>query len=425
MPLFGGFRIGRWFGFPVRIDYSWFLVAALVVWTFSVWEFPRRLPGYDGRTYLVMGASAALLFFLSVLLHELGHAIVGRVRGVTVESITLFVFGGIAQARHDARRPSDEFLLTAAGPLTSVALAGAFHLAGLALDALGAPAAMGEVAGFLALMNLVLAIFNLIPGFPLDGGRIFRSIAWAATGDIVRATRWAAWGGRLFGGFLIAVGVWLFLGGQLLGGVWAGLIGWFLVNAASSSYRHFELRELLRQIPVARVMTDDPDRVPADLTVERAIEDHFLRGRAEAYAVDLDGLLLGFVDVTRAAKVPQALRSETRVADIMRPAYDLPAVRRDDTLADAMALATGGLSSLLVVEERRIVGTLDMDEIGSWVRRMERFGLLGDPDRAVPGRDAGSGTPAPGESDRARAETNGAALEAEGLRSGSASGRGP
>lgn len=242
MPLFGSFRIGRWFGFPIRIDYSWFPVAALVIWTFSTREFPRALPYHPSSTYLAMGTAAALLFFLSVLLHELGHALAGRMRGVTVEHITLFIFGGIAQAREEARRPLDEFLLTAAGPLASFALAGLFHGARLLAEAWYAPAPVVIVLGFLALLNFVLAVFNLIPGFPLDGGRIFRSIVWAVTGDLVRATRWATHGGRLFGGALIALGLFNLSRGQFISGVWAAFIGWFVVKAATSSLRHFELR---------------------------------------------------------------------------------------------------------------------------------------------------------------------------------------
>ena len=176
MPLFGSFRIGRWFGFPIRIDYSWFPIAALVIWTFTTREFPRALPFYPSSTYLAMGTAAALLFFLSVLLHELGHALAGRARGVEVEHITLFIFGGIAQARDEAQRPLDEFLLTAAGPLASVALAGAFHGGRVAAEAWAAPAPVVTVLGFLALLNFVLAVFNMLPVPPLDGGRILTAL---------------------------------------------------------------------------------------------------------------------------------------------------------------------------------------------------------------------------------------------------------
>ncbi len=376
MPLLGGFRLGRWFGFPVRIDYSWFLVAALVVWTFSASEFPRLLRGYAGSTYLAMGVAAALLFFLSVLLHELAHAVVARTRGVTVESITLFVFGGIAQAREEAKRPLDEFLLTAAGPLSSLLIAGAFHAARLGAEAVGLSPPVSTVFGFLAFLNLILAVFNMIPGFPLDGGRIFRSIVWAATGDMARATRWATWGGRIFGGTLILTGLLLLASGSLLGGLWAAFIGWFLMNAATTSFRQFEYRRLLSRVPVWRVMTPEPRRIAADTTIERAISDHFLRGRDDAYPVDLNGIVLGLIDTTRAAGVPAPLRASTTVAQVMRPIYELASVGPGESLADALVGAEPGVGSLLVLEDQRLVGLLDVREVGGWVQRMYRLGLI-------------------------------------------------
>ena len=376
MPLFGGFKIGRWLGFPVRIDYSWFLVAALVIWTFSFSEFPRLLPYYDRPTYLTMGTSAALLFFLSVLLHELGHAVVARARGITVDGITLFIFGGIAQAREEPERPSDEFLLTAAGPLTSLILAGLFHVARLGAEAISVSPPVATVLGFLALLNFVLAVFNMIPGFPLDGGRIFRSVVWAITGDLLRATRWATWGGRLFGGALIALGVLGLARGDVLPGLWAAFIGWFLVNAASTSYRHFELRQLLREIPVSRVMLRDPPHLAADLPLDRAVRDYFMRGRQEAYPVELDGVLIGVVDLRRVAAVPAGLRRATLVSDIMRPTYELVSAHPTDRLADVISRAESGDASLLVLEDRRVVGMLDLGDIGTWARRMKRLGLV-------------------------------------------------
>ena len=374
--LFGSFRIGRWFGFPIRIDYSWFPIAALVIWTFTTREFPRALPFYPSSTYLAMGTAAALLFFLSVLLHELGHALAGRARGVEVEHITLFIFGGIAQARDEARRPLDEFLLTAAGPLASVALAGAFHGVRLAAETWGAPAPAVTVLGFLALLNFVLAVFNMIPGFPLDGGRIFRSIVWAVTGDLVRATRWATFGGRLFGGALIVLGLFNLSRGQFISGVWAGFIGWFVVNAASSSQRHFELRTLLRRIPVAAVMNPRPRMIEAGLPVDRAISDYFLRGREEAYPVERDGGLIGVVEARAVSAVPESARATTPVSEVTRPAEEFPSARPDESLAEALFRIRVQVSSLLVIENGFVVGVLDPREVGVRVRRLQRLGLV-------------------------------------------------
>ncbi len=376
MPLFGGFRIGRWFGFPIRIDVSWFVVAALVVWTFSASEFPLRLPGQSRPVYLAMGTAAAVLFFLSVLLHELAHAVVARARGVTVDGITLFIFGGIAQAREEAKRPLDEFLLTAAGPLSSLALAGVFFVLGRAAGAVGAPAPAATVLEFLAVLNLVLAVFNMIPGFPLDGGRIFRSLVWAATGDMRRATRWASWGGRLFGGALIGLGVAALAYGFVLGGLWSAFIGWFLMSAARTSYRQFELRRALDSIPVERVMVFDPVGVSAGSRLDDVVERVFLRGRYDAYPVEQDGTIVGVVTLDDVADVPRARRGELRVSNVMRPTWDLPTVDRYETLAQvAGRLDARGAATALVLDAGRVVGLLDLRDLGRWVSRLERLGL--------------------------------------------------
>ena len=395
MPLFGSFRIGRWFGFPIRIDYSWFPVAALVIWTFSTREFPRALPFYPSSTYLAMGTAAALLFFLSVLLHELGHALAGRMRGVTVEHITLFIFGGIAQAREEAKRPLDEFLLTAAGPLASLALAGIFHAARLAAEAWYAPPPVVTVLGFLALLNFILAVFNMIPGFPLDGGRIFRSIVWAVTGDLVRATRWATHGGRLFGGALIVLGLWNLSRGQFISGLWAAFIGWFVVNAATSSLRHFELRTLLRRIPVAAVMNPRGRVIEASLSVEHAIPEYFLRGRQEAYPVERDGTLIGIVDLAAVSEVPVDRRAATPVSAVTRPAEEFPVAHPDESLVDALSRAGTGTPSLLVIRDGFVAGTLEPREIVGRVRRMQRLGLVSPERVAETGGRAGEDIGAP------------------------------
>ena len=249
--LMGGFRAGRFLGFRIRIDYSWFIVLALVTWTFARWEFPRDLPGLTAPAYLAMGLSGALLLFLSVLLHELAHSVVARSRGIEVAGITLFIFGGVAEMRQEPRRPLDEFLLTIVGPLSSLALAALFLGLAYLFPALGSEAA-GLVAGTLASLNLVLAIFNMVPAFPLDGGRVLRSILWKATGSAGLATKWAAWIGRIFGWMLMAFGLYLFMIGLQLAGVWGILLGWFLSSAAASAARQEALRSSLEGVTVGQ-----------------------------------------------------------------------------------------------------------------------------------------------------------------------------
>lgn len=374
--MLGGFSIGRWFGFPIRIDYSWFLIAALVVWTFSALEFPRQLPGYSDAIYVGMGVSGAVLFFLSVLLHELSHSLVARARGISVEGITLFIFGGIAQAKEEAKRPLDEFLLTIAGPLCSVALAAGFYALSRLADWAGWPAPLEAVASFLGLLNFVLAVFNMIPGFPLDGGRIFRSIVWAVTGDLGRATRWATMGGRAFGYLLILFGLVQLAFGFVLAGLWSAFIGWFLSSAASSSYRQFTVREMLSRIPVSRVMVKEPAVIPPNLTIKSLIDDYLVRRPETAFPVVLDGSVLGIVGVRDATAVPVEQRETTRVDQVMRPTYELHIARRDQPLDEVVSgLEPGEEPSILVLENGHLVGLLNLGDLGQWVRRLRRLGL--------------------------------------------------
>lgn len=393
MPLLGGFEVGRWFGFPIRIDYSWFIVVALVVWTFSAMLFPQLVPGETRAAYLGMGVAAALLFFLSVLLHELAHSLVARGRGIPVEAITLFIFGGIAQVKEEAERPSDEFFLTIAGPLSSLALAAGFYGLAIGGSALGMSAAVGAIPETLAYFNLALAIFNMVPGFPLDGGRIFRSVVWAATGDLERATRWATWGGRVFGVLLILYGFWLLVNGASLQGLWSAFIGWFLATAAASSYRQFQLRQVLSRIPVSRVMRPDPPVVPPDLSVERLIDEFFARRPEQAYPVVLDGAVLGLVGVSDVAAVPRPERGVTSAAQVMRPTYEVPVARWDESLADLVGkLEAGAEPNVLVLDGPRLVGFVSAGDLRGWIQRLRRLGIEDpEPGTETPRRMRGGG----------------------------------
>ncbi|MFQ5678040.1 MAG: site-2 protease family protein [Gemmatimonadota bacterium] len=374
--MLGGFGIGRWFGFPVRIDYSWFLVFALVVWTFGA-EFSHQLPGYAPPTYYGMSTAAGLLFFLSVLLHELAHSAVARTRGIEVEGITLFLFGGVAQTRMEAKKASDEFLLTAAGPLTSVLLAGAFFGLARVGGALGWAGPVRTVLGFLALLNLVLAIFNMFPGFPLDGGRIFRSVVWYVTGNLERATRWATMGGRAFGALLIAFGaIEIFHFQALIPGLWSGFIGWFLANAAATSYRQFTVRQMLSRVSVARVMVTQPPAVSPETSVQRLIEEYFLGHPHRAYPVVEDGAVLGLVGVEDVAKLGAVERRTTSVRHVMRPLDEVPVTDRGETLDRVLArLSPGKEEQAVVVEDGRLVGILTLEQIGEWVKRARELGV--------------------------------------------------
>jgi len=365
----GGFGAGRLLGFRIRIDYSWFVVLVLVTWTFSSWQFPEDLPGLPRIAYLGMGFSGALFLFLSVLLHELAHSVVARSRGIEVEGITLFIFGGVAEMRKEPERALDEFLLTIVGPLSSLALAGIFMGLARVFAVLGlAPAEV--VAGTLATLNLVLAIFNMVPAFPLDGGRVLRSVLWRLTGDPYRATRWATWVGRGFGWLLIAYGVFLVVNGVQFAGVWGIFLGWFLSSAATSAAEQNELKQALQGVTVARVISGPAVFVPGDLTGEDLVDRYFLRYPATAFPVVRERSLVGVVAVGDVSRLSLDERATTRLFDLMVPIEKVPVVEADRSLVElALAVRAGNHDRLIVVRDGEVLGAVTSDDIANWLSR--------------------------------------------------------
>ncbi len=363
----GGFRAGRLLGFRIRIDYSWFVVLVLVTWTFASWQFPEDLPGLSRIAYLAMGFSGALLLFLSVLLHELAHSVVARSRGIAVEGITLFIFGGVAEMSREPDRALDEFLLTIVGPLSSLALAGGFVVAARLLGSIGvAPAAV--VAATLAMLNLVLAIFNMVPAFPLDGGRVLRAVLWKLTGDPYRATRWATWVGRGFGWLLIAYGFFLFVRGIQFAGVWGIFLGWFLTSAATSAAQQNELKHSLQGVPVGRVLSGPAVFVPGELTVEELVDRYFLRYSATAFPVVRGRSLVGVVAVADVSRLSLDERASTTIFDLMRPIEKVPAVDADRPLVELVLAVRGGHHDrMMVIRDGEVLGALTSEDISGWV----------------------------------------------------------
>lgn len=241
-------RLGGLADIQIGVHYTWVFAVVLIAWSLAVGYFPGVVPGVGAGTYWALGIIAALLLFASVLVHELSHSLVARSRGLTVDSITLFIFGGVSNLSTEATSAGDEFLVAIVGPISSFVLAGVFWLLGQTLPSTGP---LGAVVGYLAFINLLLGGFNLVPGFPLDGGRVLRSLVWGATGDLQRATLVASYAGQAFGWLLILWGLSRLLSGDLLGGLWTAFIGWFLNGAAESS-RHATSRHSGRACMVCR-----------------------------------------------------------------------------------------------------------------------------------------------------------------------------
>jgi Zn-dependent protease len=364
----GGFRAGRLLGFRIRIDYSWFVVLVLVTWTFASWQFPTDLPGRSRVAYLAMGLSGALLLFLSVLLHELAHSVVARSRGIAVEGITLFIFGGVAEMRREPDRAIDEFLLTIVGPLSSLALSGVFVGLARFFAVLDLPAA-AVVAGTLAMLNLVLAVFNMVPAFPLDGGRVFRAILWRITGDQYRATRWATTVGRGFGWLLIGYGIFLFMSGIQFAGVWGVFLGWFLSSAAASTAQQNELKQGLKGVTVARVISGPAVFVPGELSGEELVERYFLRYPATAFPVVRGRSIVGVVAVSDVSGLTLDQRAERSLYEFMQPIGDVPVVDADRPLIELfLAARAGNFDRAMVVREGEVLGVLTSEEVVTWVR---------------------------------------------------------
>lgn len=363
-------RLGSVRGIDISVDASWLIIAALITWSF--WGQFSMIYEQPGGTALAMAVVAAVLFFASVLAHELAHALEALSRGVHVGGITLFLFGGVTESKFDVRRPVDELALTIVGPLTSFGLAGVFAVvAQLAEGADPSPAA--QVAGNLAWINLALGVFNLIPGAPLDGGRILRAGIWKATGDRQRSIRVAADVGRVVGGLLVVLGILqlLLVDGALFGGLWLALVGWFLVRGAAAEKAQAQMAELLGEVPagavVRRTAAASRDDTLASV-LDRWITDD---GDPDVLPVVDGGRLVGVVGVDDARSIAEPERASAPVASVMTPVEDLPTVDVDRPASEAMA-ALGDRGYVVATDHGRPVGLIDGGRLVAVAQRRAR-----------------------------------------------------
>ncbi|HET8786572.1 MAG TPA: site-2 protease family protein [Candidatus Limnocylindrales bacterium] len=352
----GSLRLFRVAGIDVAIHASWLVIFALVTWSLATAYFPNAVRDATTTQVWILGVIASLLLFASVLVHELAHSIVAKSRGIDVHSITLFIFGGVSNLTGEAKRPSVEFLIAIVGPLTSFLIAAISYGVVVVADDSRMVVA---VASYLALINLVLGLFNLVPGFPLDGGRVLRSIIWRATGDQQRATRIAVGVGQAVAWLLIVFGFWRVLIGDLFGGLWTIAIGWFLQSAAGATLQQSVLETHLRGLRVRDIVRPDPTAATPDTTVAELIDDYILPGSRRAVPIVDGGRLVGIVTLSDLRDVPVEARAQTPVASIMSKAPDLVTVSPDMSLQDALErLAEGDFEQLPVVEDGKLVGLL-------------------------------------------------------------------
>jgi Zn-dependent protease/CBS domain-containing protein len=311
----GSLSLGTIFGIPIRLHASWFLVAALVTWTLAIGYFPQQIPGSSPATYWAVGGLAALLFFASVLIHELAHSVLALREQVPVKSITLFIFGGVAQIGREPPTAGAEFRIAIAGPLSSLGLAALFGGLGTALA--GSPVIAAPLL-YLAQINLLLALFNMIPGFPLDGGRVLRAAIWGFRGDYRNATRWAVRAGRTVAFGLIGLGVaQILLTGGFANGLWLAFIGWYLNGAAGASLQQLQLKDMLAGVKARSVATQACVPVPGELPLDQLVEDHVLAGGQRCFYVTGQDRAEGLITLKNLRAVARGPRSTLTAGEVM------------------------------------------------------------------------------------------------------------
>jgi Zn-dependent protease/CBS domain-containing protein len=365
IPLF------RVFGIPIGLDYSWFLIFALLTWSLAFSYYPSEFGDWPPWLYWLMGAVTAIMLFASVLLHELGHSVVALRYKIPVRSITLFIFGGVAQIGAEPPSAAAEFFIAVAGPVTSLALAVLFAGVQPAIEGIRP---LWGLAKYLAYINFALVLFNLIPGFPLDGGRVFRAIVWAVTSSMRRATLIAANVGRAFGFLFILIGVWLALSGNLGNGLWIAFIGWFLDSAASAQVHQVMFQGLLAGHTVSQAMSSQCTTVPAEMTLQQLVDEHILASGRRCYLVAQGDSHVGLMTLHRIQQVSRSDWASTTAAQVMLPISELKRIEPDTELWPALQMMDrDGVNQLPVLDDGRIVGMLNRDDVITFLRTAQEL----------------------------------------------------
>lgn len=374
---FGGraLYIGRVFNIDLGLDFSWIVIFFLVTWSLGT-QFRIQNEAWPASAVWIAGLATSLLFFGSILLHELGHSVTSNKLGVPIKSITLFIFGGVARLSREPDRPRDEFLIAVMGPAVSVALG--FGFLGLSQLITGETLViqvLHVICEWLGEINLVLVVFNCIPAFPLDGGRILRSIVWAITKSFSKATKFAAMGGVIFAYVLIVGGVFMFFAAPGVQGLWLAFIGWFLLNAARSSVSQLIFRDSLSAVRVGEVYDRSFERVPSNMSVQQLIEGPILRQGRRTFFVDANDRVAGLVTLQEVKKVPADERETTPVQAIAEPVDRWHSVNQNNTLSEALQkMDEFGVNQIPVIEGDSVHGVLTRESVLRIVRNFLELG---------------------------------------------------
>ena len=365
-------QLGRIFGIPFRLDFSWFPIFILITLLLSLSIFPSGYPHWSPAYYWIVGIITSLLFFASVLAHELAHSLVGRRAGIPAKSITLFFFGGVAHIGKEASRPTTELTMASAGPLCSLLLAGLFY--GISVLTSDLNEYLSALTGWLYLINVILAIFNMIPGFPLDGGRVLRSIVWLTTGNYMRATRIATMAGYgvsylfILGGFITFVLV------SWLNGLWFIFLGFFLYSAARATYRQTTLRDSLKGLTAEDVLTRDFPRIPRHLTIRELVNGPMITTSSQCLLVTDGERVAGLLTMQQVKEVHRDYWDLTTAGQAMTPVEKLKTVQPSDEALSILERMDGeNLDLVAVVSERRLMGVILRDNLTSLSQRLSEL----------------------------------------------------
>ncbi|WP_405430283.1 site-2 protease family protein [Micromonospora sp. NBC_00617] len=365
------FRLGRIAGVPVGVNWSVLVIFALIAWGLAANQFPRSYPGRSPVAYTLAGLAAAVVFFVGLLAHEVSHAVVAKRNGLTVDSITLWLFGGVAELKGEPRDPGAELRIAGVGPLVSLLVGAFFGVIALLFALAGQRGLLFGAIAWLAGINLLLAVFNVLPAAPLDGGRLLRAAVWKATGDRSRASVVAARAGWVLGALLIGLGLWRFLSGAGFGGLWLALIGWFLIGAAGVEERQARAGNALRGIRVADVMTPQPQTASADMTVADFVDHYLFAYRHSALPLIEKGRPTGLVTLDRVRGVPADRRASTTLAEVACRADQLVLARPGEQLNDLLPRLSECADgrALVVSDDGLLTGIVSPSDISRAVQR--------------------------------------------------------
>lgn len=352
-------QVARVFGIPIEVNYSWVVIFFLITWSLAAGYYPIFLPFRQEYVYWVSAAVSSILLFLSLLLHELSHSLVAMRSGIPIKKISLFIFGGVAQMEKEPETAMAELKMALAGPLCSLVLAALSFFAFSIMPASGPWQIAASIFFYMAMVNTAIVIFNSLPGFPLDGGRVFRAVVWAFTGDLKSATRVATFSGKGFSYLIMAAGIFFLYSQQFLNGVWLLVLGLFLHEAAEMSYQQLILKKALVGVRVADVMSNDVVSVPPELSLDKLVNDYFFKFRHMGFPVVEGGMLKGIVTLHDVKAFPQEEWASIPVSQAMTPAReDLMVCPDADCLEALLQVTKSGLGRLLVVERGRLIGII-------------------------------------------------------------------